>query len=537
MEMQFYVFLFFLWLLSSLFLRSAVLSRRPANGDCKTPALPPSPIALPLIGHLYLLGPLAHQSLDALAKRYGPIIHLYLSSFGSTVVVSSPALAREFLKSFDLTFASRPSVVAQKYIGSGDDSLSFTFLPYGTQWKFLKKILMTELFSPRKIGKMARIRQEEIKRFLGGLLQKSRAGEIADLEDMLAVLTNSIICGMTMGVTGVSAADEYRKVVQEHVELSSKLNTVHLLMGSLARLDLLGYGKRLTKANKRFLAMVDRILEEHEQRKKRLKQERKTTKGVVVLEEDGEGAEEEEEEEDLVDILLKISDDEGAEIKLTRHNIRTCLLDISAGGIETSALTMQWALAEILNNPGIFRKVREEIESVVGTKRLVQESDAPNLPYVQAVVKETLRMHPAVPINLRSCRQDCTVGGFFIPKDTNIFINAWSIGRDPEYWDDPHLFRPERFLDSNAAVDFKGQHFQYLPFGSGRRMCPGMPLSLSVMPVTIAAMVQCFDWIQPNGDINATKLNLEERAGLTSHMAKPLCCIPRARCVPFIDQL
>ncbi|KAL5975992.1 hypothetical protein ACLOJK_020322 [Asimina triloba] len=135
--------------------------------------------------------------------------------------------------------------------------------------------------------------------------------------------------------------------------------------------------------------------------------------------------------------------------------------DISAGGIDTSAVTMQWALAEILNNPVVFRKVREEIESVVGTKRLVQESDAPNLSYVQAVVKETLRMHPA----------DCTVGGFFMPKGTNIFINAWSIGRDPEYWDDPHLFRPERFLDSNAAVDFKGQHFQYLPFGSGPRMC------------------------------------------------------------------
>ncbi|KAL5975997.1 hypothetical protein ACLOJK_020327 [Asimina triloba] len=538
-HMHFYAFLFILWLLTYLFFRS-VLSRRPPNG-CRTANLPPSPTALPLLGHLHLLGPLVHQSFDALAKRYGPIVHLRLGSLGDTVLVCSPALAKEFLKSHDLAFASRPWLVAQHYIG-GEDSITFTFLPYGPRWRFFKKVLITELLSAKRLEKMTGIRQEEIKLFLRSLLEKSTAGESADLEEMLPGLTNNIICRMMMGMKslgGRKVAKEYGKLVEEHVELSGKLNIVHMLVGRIVKLDFFGYGKRLKKANKRFMEIVEKIIEEHEE-KKRLKQEHKTKE----VEEDGEDGKEEEEEEDLLDILLKIAEDEAAECKLTRHNIRTFLLvcffvlhhlDISAGGTETSAITMQWALAELLKHPITFKKAREEIDSVVGTNRLVKESDIPNLPYIQAVLKETLRLHPPAPINLRSCDQDCSVAGFSIPKGTNLFINVWSLGRDPEHWEDPLEFRPERFLNSN--IDVKGQHFQLVPFGSGRRMCPGMPLALSVMQVTIASVVQCFDWRAPNGEINSIKTELREKAGITIHMAQPLGCIPVARCLPFTNPL
>ncbi|KAL5975990.1 hypothetical protein ACLOJK_020320 [Asimina triloba] len=520
-------FPFFLMISSLLALLFHLLFFR--NG-CKKTAnlLPPSPMALPLLGHLHLLGPLLHQSLHALANRYGPIIHLRLGSLGDTVVVSSPALAKEFLKSHDLAFASRLRLVGQEEYLGGEDAVSFSFLPLGTRWKFLKKVLVTQLFSAKKLDKTAGIRQQEMKHFLGSLLEKSRGGESADLEEMLTALTHRIICRTTMGMRSTlegkqEEVEELKKLVLEHIELASKLNMVHLLMGSIGKLDLLGYGRRLKKANERYMEMVEKIIEERE-REKQLK-----------LQVDGLDGGREEEDEYLVDILLKISEDDESKSKLTRHNIKTLLLDISGGGTETSAITLLWALAELLRHPITFRKAREEIDSVVGTSRIVQESDIPHLPYIQAVLKETLRLHPPIPINVRTCREDCTVAGFYIPKDTKLFVNVWSLGRDPEQWENPLEFRPERFFNSN--IDMNGNHFQFLPFGSGRRMCPGVPHALAVIPVTIAAMVQCFDWMAPNGDFNSIKMELKEKAGFTNHMAQPLCCIPMARCVPFTKPL
>ncbi|KAL5975998.1 hypothetical protein ACLOJK_020328 [Asimina triloba] len=528
----FTAFLFFLRLLFFLCCRS-FLRRWSPNGRRKVEKnLPPSPIALPFLGHLHLLGPLLHQSLDALAKRYGPIIHLRLGSMGNTVVVSSPALAKEFLKTHDIAFASRPPMVGQEFIGH--DSVSFTFLPYGSCWKFMKKLFMTDFFSARKLERTARIRQEEVRWLLGCLLEKSRAGEPADLEEMLAVLTNSIICRMTMGSSWKSLgrdreAEELRKVVLDHIELAGKLNIVHLLLGSVGKFDLFGYGKSLKRENERYVGMVEKILEEHERKRQQ------------VEDEDGENTNGEEEEEDLVDILLKILEDDGIRYELTRPKIKTFLMDILGAGTETSAVAMQWALAELLNHPDIFRKAREEIDSVVGTNRLVQESDVPSLRYIQAVVKETLRLHPPAPLDLRLCRQDCTVAGFHIPQNTKLLVNAWSLGRDPEHWENPLEFQPERFLDSNGAcqntVDVKGQHFQLLPFGSGRRMCPGMPLALPLMQVTIASVVQCFDWMASEKHPNSTAtMALKEKAGFTLRMAQPLRRVPVARSVPLINE-
>ncbi|KAL5975993.1 hypothetical protein ACLOJK_020323 [Asimina triloba] len=592
MNMQFLSYttasLFFLMISSLLALLFHLLFFR--NG-CKKTAnlLPPSPMALLLLGHLHLLGPLLHQSLHALANRYGPIIHLRLGSLGDTVVVSSPALAKEFLKSHDFAFASRLRLVGQEEYLGGEDAISFTFLPMGTRWKFLKKVLMTQLLSAKKLDKTAGIRQQEMQLFLGSLLEKSRGGECADLEEMLAALTHRIICRTTMGMRSTSEgkqeeAEELKKLMQEHIELAGKLNMVHLLMGGIGKLDLFGYGRRLKKANERYMEMVEKIIEEREREMQ------------LETQVDGLDGGSEEEDEYLVDILLKISEDEESKSKLTRHNIKTFLLAIigfgpkkitavksefhkwpcsvlprvtkqkhdqlasysyrklefvrpanvsigilhtcsrtSGGGTETSAITLLWALAELLRHPITFRKAREEIDSVVGTSRIVQESDIPNLPYIQAVVKETLRLHPPIPINIRTCREDCTVAGFYIPKDTKLFVNVWSLGRDPEQWENPLEFRPERFFNSN--IDMNGQHFQFLPFGSGRRICPGVPLALAVIQVTIAAMVQCFDWMAPNGDFNSIKMDLKEKAGFTNHMAQPLCCIPMARCVPFTNPL
>ena len=193
---------------------------------------------------------------------------------------------------------------------------------------------------------------------------------------------------------------------------------------------------------------------------------------------------------------------------------------------------MQWAIAELINRPDVFDKVRDEIKSVVGS-RLVEESDIPNLPYLQAVVKETLRLYPSVPVSTRECRETCKIKGFDIPEKTMVAINLYSIMRDPELWDDPTEFRPERFL-SVSSNEKKGQNFNYVPFGSGRRRCPGSMLASGLLNISVAALVQCFDWkVCEDGDDGANKVNMEVGAGMSLGRAHPLRCLPIVHFTPF----
>ena len=178
-----------------------------------------------------------------------------------------------------------------------------------------------------------------------------------------------------------------------------------------------------------------------------------------------------------------------------------------------------------------MEKARQEIDSVVGKNRLVEESDIINLPYLQAIVKETLRLHPTGPLIVRESSKDCTIGGYDIPAGTRLFVNVWAIGRDPNHWENPLEFQPERFINEDGTLksqmEVRGQHFYLLPFGSGRRGCPGTSLALWVVQTSLAAMIQCFEWKVRDGD-NGT-VNMEEGAGLTLPRAHPLICVPVPR--------
>ncbi|CAL9109584.1 unnamed protein product [Musa acuminata var. zebrina] len=201
-------------------------------------------------------------------------------------------------------------------------------------------------------------------------------------------------------------------------------------------------------------------------------------------------------EDDLLDMLIDISEDASAEARLTRDNIKAFILDIFVAGTDTSAITMEWALAELINHPEILHKAREELDAVVGKNRLVEESDIPNLPYLQSIVKETLRLHPTGPLILRRSNNDNKIDGYDVPANTTVFVNVWAIGRDPERWSDPLEFYPERFMEKKGeeAMDVRGQHFELIPFGSGRRGCPGASLALQLVQSTVGAMIQCFEW-------------------------------------------
>lgn len=200
--------------------------------------------------------------------------------------------------------------------------------------------------------------------------------------------------------------------------------------------------------------------------------------------------------------------------------------DILLAGTDTQSVAIQWAMAELINRPRVFHKLRQEIESIVGSTRMVKESDVPNLPYLQAVVKETLRLHTSAPLIVRECIQDCNINGYDIKAKTRVLINAFAIMQDPNTWEDPTEFIPERFLVNSVekivdhVMEIKGQDFGYVPFGSGRRGCPGALLAYTVMQMTIGRLVQCFDWKVKD----RKKVDMSVGPGFSAEMKTPFVC-------------
>nr|KYP70576.1 Cytochrome P450 93A2 [Cajanus cajan] len=234
---------------------------------------------------------------------------------------------------------------------------------------------------------------------------------------------------------------------------------------------------------------------------------------------------------DMLDVLLDILEDENSEMKLDKENIKAFFLNIFVAGTDTSAITMEWAMAELINNPHVLEKARQEMDVVIGKSRIVEESDIVNLPYLQAIVKETLRIHPAGPLLFRASSKSAVICGYDIPAKTRLFINVWAIGRDPNHWENPLEFKPERFIgNGQSQLDVRGQHYHLIPFGSGTRGCPGTSLALQVMHVNLAAMIQCFQWkVYGNGTVDMK----EKSAGITVPRAHPIICVPVPRLNPF----
>ncbi|KAL5740674.1 hypothetical protein ACOSQ2_029854 [Xanthoceras sorbifolium] len=196
-------------------------------------------------------------------------------------------------------------------------------------------------------------------------------------------------------------------------------------------------------------------------------------------------------------------------------------------GSETTSSTMEWTMAELLRNPESMEKTKEELDRVVGRNRKVDEKDIDELPYLKAVVKETLTLSPPIPLLLpRNTMQETKFMGYLIPKDTQVFVNTWAIGRDPECWEDPMSFKPERFLGSN--IEFKGQNFELLPFGSGRRICVGIALVERVLHLGVASLLHHFDW-ELGKDVTPETMDMNDRMGMTARKLVPLKVIPKKR--------
>ncbi|XP_026415744.1 cytochrome P450 93A3-like [Papaver somniferum] len=495
--------------------------------------LPPSPIGLPIIGHMHLIDIVPYRSFHKLAIRYGPLIHLRLGSV-PCIIVSSPELAKECLMTNELTFDSRPVTVAIDYLTY--NSAGFAFTHFGTVWSFMKKVLMSELLGGQALKKHGHIRRDEIQNLVQLLLKKSIHGETVNVSEELMKLSNNIITQMMLGKKysdSKERGEEVRSLVREVTEIFGQFN-VSDSFGFLRNLDLQGFLKKSTDIRGRYDILLERIIKEREE-VRRNKTTGKPTSDVGNNK-----------EKDFLDILLDVSEDMNSEVKLNRDNVKAFLLDIMTAGTDTSAGSTEWALGELINHPNMLQKAREEIDSVVGRNvRLVDESDLPNLPYLQTIFKEALRLHPPAPMLARESTQDCVIGGYSIPAKTRLFVNVWSINRNPKYWSDPLEFRPERFMipegvdgkcdqyqTSRVNKDVRGQHFEFLPFGTGRRGCPGIWLSLLVGPAVLAAMIQCLDWEVVSSD-GSKEIDMTDRPGLTVPMANPILLDLHTRFDPF----
>ncbi|EFJ10981.1 hypothetical protein SELMODRAFT_183490 [Selaginella moellendorffii] len=482
----------------------------------KSSLLPPGPIGLPLIGHLHLLfaNP-PHTVLQRLSARHGPIMSL---RFGHVpvVVASSPAAAKEFLKTHDAAFASRPPSAAGRIIVHYNADI--VFAPYGDSWRHLRKIATLELLTARRIDMFRGARMEEVKSMCRSLLVADDCETgIVDVRGRLTALTFNLITFMLMGKRYFGKDAENDEGARKFLEVIAGTFEV---CGEFPIGDYFPwFPKFLDPAERRmhFLAkslhkfLSDNITE-HENR--RNNSEKNNT------------------DKDFLDILLSLRDN--GDEHLQNKNIISVMTvrrkNLVTAGTDTSAVTLEWAMAESIKNPTIAAKAREEIELVLGEKwrtKMVEEPDLSQLTYLQAIVKETLRLHPAVPLLVphQSTEAVSNVMGYHVPRGTTVLINAYTIARDSTAWgDDALLFRPERFLGTD--LDIRGRDFEAVPFGSGRRQCPGMALALTTVHLTLANLLHGFEWREPSGESIDTS---KEQYGLALLLAKKLRLIATPR--------
>ncbi|XP_051117970.1 cytochrome P450 71AU50-like [Andrographis paniculata] len=450
--------------------------------------MPPGPRGLPILGHLHLLGKSPHRALHDLARKHGPIMGMRFG-FVPTVVVSSPEAAELVLRTHDVTFAGRPSQDAFHYISYGQKNLAFS--PYGPYWREMRKLCTVELLSTAKINQFLPMREAEIRLLVGRLREAGERGEAVDLTTMLLSLVRDMNClmlfGRKFGDDAGSLDDrEFKEVILEASELGAQFNIADYFP-CVGVFDVQGINRKMKGLAKIFDRFLEKIIDEHVQNRNRNRNKNQQQRGDDAA-------------EDFVDTMMGILESGRATFKFDRSHVKAILLDMLIAGTDSSATVADWALAELIKHPEAMRKLQKELEAAVGMGSMVEQRHLERLEYLDQVVKETLRLHTIAPLMLpHESLEDCDLKGFHIPRKTRIMINIWAIMRDPSVWPDPESFVPERFAGGGKRMDVTGQHFELIPFGAGRRSCPGRQVGLTAVKLILSQLVHCFDWELPNG--------------------------------------
>ncbi|KAI7729242.1 hypothetical protein M8C21_008374 [Ambrosia artemisiifolia] len=469
--------------------------------------LPPGPKGWPIIGNMLIMDQLTHSGLASLAETYGGIFHLKMG-FSHTVAVSSPEIARQVLQVQDNIFSNRPATIAIAYLTY--DRQDMAFANYGPFWRQMRKLCVMKLFSRKRAESWDSVR-DEVDSMIK--ITTDSSGSPVNLGELVFGLTHDIIYRAAFGSISHEGKEEFIRILQEYTKLFGTFNLADFIPW-LGFIDPAGLNTRLPKARATLDGFIDKIIDEHLKKKKTA----------------------DDADRDMVDEMLAFYCEDGNVnecedmqnvIKLTRNNIKAIIMDVMFGGTETVASAIEWALTELMHTPESLKRVQHELADVVGLDRRVEESDFEKLTYFKCVIKEVLRLHPPIPLLLHQSSEDTKVAGYHIPKGTRVMVNGYAVNRDKNAWKDPNTFNPSRFLQSGAP-DFKGDNYEFIPFGSGRRSCPGMQLGLYAMEMAVAHLLHSFTWQLPDG-IKPSEIDMTDVFGLTAPKAIRLVAVPTPR--------
>ncbi|XP_068636140.1 carnosic acid synthase-like [Aristolochia californica] len=466
--------------------------------------VPPGPRGLPLVGNLPFLGRNLHQHLAELASTYGHIFSLRLGR-KLCIVVSSPALAKELLKDKDATFANHDVPKAAMVLPNGLHGIAWA--PHGTQWRMLRKLAVGEMLSSTRLELFRDVRRGEVQQMVRRVY--GNAETPLAIREMLFATLFDVLMGMLWG-TGTlkdpsmkEKGEEFRVVVQQILGSFGQLS-ISDFFPFLAPFDLEGLERKRKMIADRLNQILDSIID-----LKKAESGKQESKEFLV-------------------VLLRMQERGDSTMPLTSSHIKGLIMDLVMAGMDTTAVTSEWVMAELIKHPEMMRRVQQELNEVVGTDNVVEESHLSRLRYLSAVVKEAMRLHPATPLMLpRSPSETSTLGGYSVPKGTRVLVNMWAIERYPENWENPTEFNPERFLTNDRKWDFSGNDFHFFPFGSGRRICPGAPFADRMLMYGLATLLHSFNWRLPEG----AELDLAEKFGMVLRKADPLVLVPTPKFV------
>nr|QNS29988.1 cytochrome P450 [Nothapodytes nimmoniana] len=483
--------------------------------------LPPSPPYIPIIGHLYLIKGSIHQALQSLSSKYGPILFLRLG-VRSMLVVSSPSAVEECFTKNDIIFANRPRTLAGDLLTY--NYRAFVWTPYGHIWRSLRRLSVVELFSSTSVHRSSAVREDEIRTLVRHLYKVSKSGNPkVEFKYWFSICLFNTITRIVAGrqvVPEEDAGGEAGRRIMADLRERFFTNVGMNMCDFLPILRWFGYKgleKKLMVAFKRRDEFLQGLLDEF-----RLKKMNSSSQKHVK---DGK------EKGPLIETLLSLRESEPE--FYTVDVIKSLMLVMFVAGTETTATTVEWAMSLLLTHPETLDKLRTEIDNNVREERLLTDMDLSKLPYLRCVINEALRLYPPVPLLLpHFSSKDCTIGGHVIPEGTILVVNSWALQRDPNVWEEPHKFKPERF---EMEEEKEGFGYKFVPFGVGRRACPGVNMGMRAALLALGTLIQCFEWEK----VGQFEMEMRYNNGVTLQKAKPFeaNCKPRQNFVQLLGQL
>ncbi|KAL6348501.1 hypothetical protein AAG906_009961 [Vitis piasezkii] len=428
---------------------------RPSSHATK---LPPGPTGLPILGSLLQIGKLPHRSLARLAKIHGPLITLRLGSI-TTVVASSPQTAKLILQTHGQNFLDRP---APEAIDSPQGTIGW--IPADHVWRSRRRVCISHLFTSQSLDSLQHLRYKKVEQLLQHIRKHCVSGTPVDIGLLTSAINLNVLSNAIFSVDlvdpGFESAQDFRDQVWGIMEGAGKFN-ISDYFPMFRRFDLLGVKRDTFSSYKRLYEISLNPMSRND---------------------------------DFLDVILDQCQEDGS--VFNSDNIQ----ELFYAGSDTSTITTEWAMTELLRNPRLMQKVRQELSEVIGQ---TPSGWALLLPF--------------------KAKNDVELCGFTIPSNSHVLVNMWAIARDPGYWEDPSSFLPERFLGSK--IDYRGQDYEYIPFGAGRRICPGIPLAIRMVQLVLASIIHSFNWKLPEGTTPLT-IDMQEQCGATLKKAIPLSAIP-----------